>query len=519
MMADNLAIAERWEKYCDGFAEQSSYFKEPLSYTSVGKGDINTFKLFLEQFFALLRKDGRMGIIVPSGLYTDEGCMPLRERFFKQTRIDFLYCFENRRAIFNIHRSFKFVLFGTRKGGNTEQFRCAFMEHNPERLPVIDKNALRMSVEQVRKFAPNNGSLLEFKSQMELAAMTRIYAQWPLVGDFQNNSWNVKLSSEFHSTGDSHLFNENGDGRILYEGKLILAFDNHFQEPRYWIKSEIALREEWRKYWRKLSKTNTKPWVYDQDCYRVGYRRIAASTNERTFLCTVLPAKCVCPDTTMIVRRYIPDSESGEPVEIMNESHCLLLAALFNSFLLDFVIRRKITTHLDMHFVYSIPLPRCDGEDLNSFRNALIARTARLICSYSEYSDLWETVSDGDWRSPDFWYPSSVPIDTYGPAHEQEIRRRLRDEAGKLTPKWGPHCGVHDRLPDRRDTGDRAQLRAEIDAYVAHLYGLSRDDFAYILDTFPVLKKKEEKAFGEFMSKRKCLEEYDRIGKIMNAEG
>lgn len=72
-------------------------------------------------------------------------------------------------------------------------------------------------------------------------------------------------------------------------------------------------------------------------------------------------------------------------------------------------------------------------------------------------------------------------------------------------------CGVHDRLSDRRDTGDRAQLRAEIDAYVAHLYGLSRDDFAYILDTFPVLKKKEKKAFGEFMSKRKCLEEYDRI--------
>jgi len=72
-----------------------------------------------------------------------------------------------------------------------------------------------------------------------------------------------------------------------------------------------------------------------------------------------------------------------------------------------------------------------------------------------------------------------------------------------------------DRLPDRRDTGDRAQLRAEIDAYVAHLYGLSRDDFAYILDTFPVLRKKEEKAFGEFMSKRKSLEEYDRLTLIV----
>ena len=116
---------------------------------------------------------------------------------------------------------------------------------------------------------------------------------------------------------------------------------------------------------------------------------------------------------------------------------------------------------------------------------------------------------------PEFWYPSFAPIDTYGPVHEQEIRRRLKEEAKNLTPEWGPHCGVHDRLLDRRDTGDRAQLRAEIDAYVAHLYGLSKEDFAYILDTFTVLKKKEEKVFGEFMSKRKCLEEYDRIKLIL----
>jgi len=59
----------------------------------------------------------------------------------------------------------------------------------------------------------------------------------------------------------------------------------------------------------------------------------------------------------------------------------------------------------------------------------------------------------------------------------------------------------------------------KIYAYVAHLYGLSLDDFAYILITFPVLKRKEEKPIWVFMSKRKCLEEYDRISKIMNAEG
>jgi len=150
--------------------------------------------------------------------------------------------------------------------------------------------------------------------------------------------------------------------------------------------------------------------------------------------------------------------------------------------------------------------------------NNILPRAIRLICNEEPFRDLLQEAFCDEWQLPDFWYPSSAPIDTYGPAHEQEIRRRLRDEASKLTPEWGPHWGVHDRLPDRRDTGDRAQLRAEIDAYVAHLYGLLRDDFAYILDTFPVLKKKEKKAFGEFMSKRKCLEEYDRIKIIMKDE-
>lgn len=96
--------------------------------------------------------------------------------------------------------------------------------------------------------------------------------------------------------------------------------------------------------------------------------------------------------------------------------------------------------------------------------------------------------------------------------HDEVRQVKIIEGKGFGFVEMSNQCGMHDRLPD----GDRAQIRAEIDAYVAHLYGLSQDDFAYILDTFPVLKKKEEKAFGEFMSKRKCLEEYDRVEKVLN---
>ena len=142
------------------------------------------------------------------------------------------------------------------------------------------------------------------------------------------------------------------------------------------------------------------------------------------------------------------------------------------------------------------------------------ARVARLVCTETQFARLWKGVFGRDWAKKQFWYPDAANT-AYGPRHEQDIRNELADVAGSLSPKWQKSFAAHARTDDRRDTGDRAQLRAEIDAYVAHLYGLSRDDFEYILGTFPVLERKEQKAFGEFMSKRKCLEEYDRIGAIL----
>ena len=146
----------------------------------------------------------------------------------------------------------------------------------------------------------------------------------------------------------------------------------------------------------------------------------------------------------------------------------------------------------------------------------IVHNSVRLLCTNNNFNSFWQSVFSENRTDPDFWYPPSAPIDTYGSRHEQETRMRLPDQASSLTREWTLECGVHDRLPDRRDTGDRSQLRAEIDALIAHLYKLSRDDFSYILDTFLVLRRKEEKAFGEFMSKRKCLEEYDRIGQVLN---
>ncbi|MFH1912442.1 MAG: hypothetical protein ABIK91_10565, partial [Pseudomonadota bacterium] len=546
LMAEHPPIRRKWEAYGEEFERQSEYVRQPSAYRALGKGDINTYKLFLERFYALLKAGGHLGIVTPSGLYTDQGCQPLRELFFNESRIVCLYGFENRRAIFNIHRSYKFILFCTEKGGTTEAFRCAFMEHDPERLPVIDTGALEMQIEHVRKFSPDTLSVMEFKSQRDIDIAAKIYGDWPLLGEVREDSWNVKFTREFDMTNDSHLFLTRDDlvkmgaveipcrrwalctnsrydagflenagydelkqmavqGEIelflpLWEGKMIWHFDSYFEEPRYWLN-----------YSRGVECLGPSSWAVNH--YRVGYRDIAASTNERTLVSTVIPQVFHGNKIPTVVPHADHVPGSGP-----NEEEALWLASALSSFCIDFLIRQKISTTLNFFYAYSLPVPRPNKDSRvgKGLYEAIVARAARLICVTAMFSELWRKVFKNEWLAGTFWYPPSQRgKGLYGPQHEQEIRRRLAKEAANLTPKWMPACGVHDRKAYRRDTRDRAQLRAEIDAYVARLYGLSRDDFSYILDTFPVLKRKEEQAFGEFMSKRKCLEEYDRITNIL----
>ena len=489
LMEDNEAIREHWEQSCKFFVEQSVYVREPDAYEALGKGDINTFKLFLERFFALLRNHGRMGIVVPSGIYTDQGCQPLREMFFSTSQIGFLYGFENRwPTVFSaVDGRFKFVVFSTEKGGTTDEFRCAFMEHDPERLPAIDASALKVSIKQVKTFSPDTLSVMEFKSQRDIDIASIIYGDWPLLGEKLEDAWNVKFNTELHMTNDSHLFVDPEDvSNIheyvwLWEGKQIWLLSDGFAEHIRLVAKEDIIDLGSVRY------------------TRVAYRTLAASTNERTLVATVIP----------------PHPPVGHSINVcpLEPEKCCFLAAVMTSFVVDWVIRNKVTTNITMFYLYQLPIPRSTVNE--AITESIIARGARLISGDEQFTPLWNNVFTSDWQSPTFWYPEASPIDNYGPTHEQEIRSRLRDDAKNLTREWALHCGVHNRTRDRRDTGDRAQLRAEIDAYVAHLYGLSRDDFSYILDTFPVLKRKEEAAFGEFMSKRKCLEEYDRIGSIL----
>ncbi len=71
----------------------------------------------------------------------------------------------------------------------------------------------------------------------------------------------------------------------------------------------------------------------------------------------------------------------------------------------------------------------------------------------------------------------------------------------------------YERPPFRWDSERRFLLRCELDAAFFHLYGIGRDDVDYIMETFPIVKRKDKATHGEYRTKRVILEIYDQMAR------
>jgi hypothetical protein len=150
---------------------------------------------------------------------------------FERTKIAGLFCFENRKEIFEgVHRSFKFVVLTFEKGKTTREFPSAFMRHDVEELERFPKEgAMPISVQLIEKLSPDSLSIMEFNNEADVRIAEKML-RFPLLGEKIEGAWNLKLSNEFHMTNDSHLFKtEPGEGRLpLYEGKMIHQFTHQW---------------------------------------------------------------------------------------------------------------------------------------------------------------------------------------------------------------------------------------------------------------------------------------------------
>lgn len=517
-LMEEEAIERKWSDYEQFYREMSEYFTEPLVVGALGSGDINTYKLFLWQFLQLLKPGGEVGIVTPSGFYSDPGCQPLRELYFETTNVELLYGFENRWPVVfpAVDSRFKFMILNARKGGKTECFHAAFMQHDPAKLVVIDESAILLQMDDIVKVSEGTLALPEVSDPAAMLVARKLQA-FPRLG----SGWELTVEDEIHKTNDSGLFCEaDSDSIPVFEGGQIWHFDSAFAEPEIYMPFRVAEDYSERQLvsasrYRKKLKTSPDPSYVPEKSWwdepRLAFREVAAATNERTFICSILPPRVMHTYALRTIERFFLVGTTRGSIRIVEnwtQAELLTMLAAFNSFTCDYAARLKGTNHLSTAYA-EIPMPREILDD--TVRWELTLRSLRLVCVAEGYADLWSEVFPQ--------VPSDVldalasPPPPYGPAHEQSLRARLADSYGELTADWATECGLHDRNSDRRDTGDRAQTRAEIDALVAHLYSLTRDEFAYILDTFPVLRRKEIAAFGEYQSKRKALEEFDRFEK------
>jgi len=189
----------RQRKISKGYASNLHPFRYQV-------GRIFTYKLFLELCYTLLRDGGRLGQIVPSGVYSDSWSQPLRDVFLNRCRWEWLFGFENRDRIFDIHRSYKFNPIIVEKGSKTEVIRAAFMRRNINNWEQAESLAIPYSRAHVEHFSPRSKTILEIQSLRDLEILENIYSNSVILGSDGLESWNIKFKLEFMMNTDVQLF-------------------------------------------------------------------------------------------------------------------------------------------------------------------------------------------------------------------------------------------------------------------------------------------------------------------------
>src|SRR5690606_7754698 len=142
-----------------------------------------------------------------------------------------------------------------------------------------------------------------------------------------------------------------------------------------------------------------------------------------------------------------------------------------NSFAMDYIARKKVALKMSYTVLDSLPFPRVSRTD--PIARALVPLVLRLTCCGSEMRAFWNA------RAAEGWC-ESVAADGSPPGAE--------------------------------DPDERFQLRAQIDAIVARdVFGLMADELSCILDTFPIVRRKDEERYGEYRTKRVILEYYTAV--------
>ena len=456
-------------------------------YPLLGGGDVNLYSLFVERAMTLIKPSGLVGLLTPSGIYADKTAA----RFFRSVstsgRVGGLFDFENRRLGTNLPSFFpdvdsRFKFCALIFGGLQRRFdetRCAFFLHDTKTVNDPER-CFPLAPEDFARVNPNTGTAPVFRTRRDADITRRIYERHPVLVDRSGvevrRVWPVKYRTMFHMTNDSHLFRtaaqldaegfypvqgnrwKRGEELYLplYQGRMIHQFDHRANSVRFnpesthnpYLSEEVTEAQHadpgflpQTQYW--VTSRNVEEAMPESSRYALGFRDIARPTDVRTVIASIVPWAGYGNTVPLLV--------------IADTLATVFLTANLNVMCLDFVARQKAQgTHLNWYIVEQLPIIAPDD-----YNRQLGNTTARDL---------------------------------------------VRDHVLRLA------YTAHDMAPFARDLGydgppfvwnqeERRHLRARLDALYFHLYGLSREDASYVLDTFPIVRKQDEAAFGRYRTR------------------
>ena len=494
---DQLAL--QYEKVRQHARELRMLVRSSGHFPLLSGGRINLYSLFVERAMGLIKTDGFVGLLTPSGIYADKTAAHFFQSVSTRGRVGGLFDFENRRLGTNLPPFFpdvdsRFKFCALFVGGERRRFdetRCAFFLHDTKTINDPER-CFPLMPEDFAQVNPNTGTAPVFRTRRDADITRRIYKHHPVLVDRshgeERRAWPVRfMQGLFNMTSDSHLFRTAAQLETagfypvqgnhwrraeklflpLYEGKMVQAYDhraasitnregNVFRpaqpdrtrleeyrdssfgpRPRYWID----------RHWMERPDIPTdlgSEWL-------LTFKDITASTNIRTMIAAAIPF-VGCGHTLPILVPY----DCG-----LDASGAACVLGNLNSFCFDYIARQKVqATHLTWYIVEQLPVIQPDDYD-----RQLGGTTARDLVN-NHVLRLTYTAHD--------MAPFALDLGYHGPPFV-----------------WNQE--------------ERRHLRARLDALYFHLYGLSREDASYVLDTFPIVRREDEAQFGNYRTKRMIL--------------
>lgn len=452
---DNLLakdyIKQNYEKQKAYINDLSEYYKKAYPLNK-GSGDGNLFRLFVEKNLSLLKQDGNLAYVLPSALMFEDGSLTLRKEILENKTLEYFYSFENRQAIFaDVDSRYKFalMLIKNTQANHTHKIKMMFYKTDINSLKNKDE-ILTLNLKDIKKLSPTHLALMELKDKQALEILRKSY------NAFQNLSFDyIDFRRELDMTNDKDLFIEEfREGLLpLYEGKMIHQFNANFSQTTYFLEKakldeHLKSKELYRAKKATGKELNPKLIKYDREFFRLGYRKIASDTNERTLIASLLPKNCGGADSTYsnIPKQYVL-KDDVICMDIVPYERILFVLALFNSLVVDFIIRNMVQINVSKSYLERIPLPQPSDEEIqNNEIYKTLAKNALLLQLYNDQN-----------------------------RHFDELKQEFNIKNEEI-PKTKKAYNI---------------LRAKNDLLVKELYGLSDDEFSYMISTFKVLNEKQ----------------------------